>query len=243
MRRLMVAIGLCAASAACKEKPPPPPVRSGIPGLTGSASVRGTVRYRGAPPPAPRVSRGSSAGCGNAPARASAILLSKDGAVGEAFVWVKQGIAEGDYPIPGAPLVIDQRGCEFVPRVAGVRAGQPIAFHNGDETIHNVHALGSGSNRFNFGMPLTGMEVKRQLTEPQVMVTIACDVHPWMRAYVGVVRHPFFAVTAADGTYALTGLAPGTYVVEAWQESAGRIEQTVTVGEREQRSLDLTFGG
>ena len=160
----------------------------------------------------------------------------------ETFVWVKRGIPDGDYPIPSDPVVVDQRGCEFVPRVAGVRAGQPVAFRNADETLHNVHAVGSGSNRFNFGMPLTGMEVKRQLTEPQVMVTIACDVHPWMRAWLGVVRHPFFAVTGADGSYALTGLPGGTFVVEAWQEAFGRVDQTVTVGDREQRTVDLTFG-
>jgi plastocyanin len=163
--------------------------------------------------------------------------------VAEAFVWVKQGLPDGDYPIPGDAVVVDQRGCEFVPRVAGVRAGQPVVFRNDDQTLHNVHAIGSGSNRFNFGMPVTGMEVKRQLTEPQVTVTVACDVHPWMRAYLGVVRHPFFAVTGADGSYALAGLPAGTYVIEAWQEAVGRVEQTVTLGEGEGRTLDLTFGG
>jgi len=243
MRRLLALALLCAACNACKDRTPPPVQRTGIPGHAGKGSVHGTVRFRGTPPGAPRISRGSFAGCGKTPPRAGAILLSPDGAVAEAFVWVKRGIPDGDYPIPADPVVVDQRGCEFVPRVAGLRAGQPVAFRNGDQTLHNVHAVGSGSNRFNFGMPLTGMEVKRQLTEPQVMVTIACDVHPWMRAYLGVVRHPFFAVTGKGGSYALTGLPAGTYVIEAWQEVAGRVEQTVTVADGEQRSLDLTFGG
>jgi len=241
MRRLLALALLCASCSACKDEPPPVQ-RTGAPGRTGGAAVRGTVRFRGTPPLPPRIARGSFGGCGNTPPRSSAILLSPQGGVAEAFVWVKQGVPEGDYPIPSDPVVIDQRGCEFVPRVAGVRAGQPVAFRNGDETLHNVHAVGSGSNRFNFGMPLTGMEVKRQLTEPQVMVTIACDVHPWMRAYVGVVRHPFFAVTGADGSYSLTGLPAGTYVVEAWQEAAGRVEQTVSAGAGEQRTVDLSLG-
>ncbi|HMC35122.1 MAG TPA: urate hydroxylase PuuD [Myxococcales bacterium] len=230
MRRLLALALTCASCNSCKDDKPPPVQRPAAPGQTGTASVRGTVRLRGTPPPAPRVSRGSFAGCGKAPPRAVSVLVSPGGGVAETFVWVKRGIPDGDYPIPSDPVVVDQRGCEFVPRVAGVRAGQPVAFRNADETLHNVHAVGSGSNRFNFGMPLTGMEVKRQLTEPQVMVTIACDVHPWMRAWLGVVRHPFFAVTGADGSYALTGLPGGTFVVEAWQKAVGHVEQTVTGG-------------
>jgi len=243
MRRLLALSLLCATCGACRDRSPPPVRRTGSPGPTGKSSVHGIVRFRGTPPPATRISRGSFPGCGKTPPRTGSILLSPDGAVAEAFVWVRQGIPDGDYPIPGDPVVVDQRGCEFVPRVGGVRAGQPVVFRNDDQTLHNVHAIGSGSNRFNFAMPTTGMEVKRQLSEPQVMVTVACDVHPWMRAYLGVVRHPFFAVTGADGSYALAGLPAGTYVIEAWQEAVGRVEQTVTLGQGEGRTLDLTFGG
>jgi plastocyanin len=242
MPRLLALALSCSSCSSCKNDQPPPVQRAAVPGRTGKAALQGTVRFRGTPPAALRISRGSFAGCGKAPPRASSVIVSPDGGVAEAFVWIKQGLADADYPIPSDPVAIDQRGCEFVPRVAGVRAGQPVTFRNGDETLHNVHAVGSGSNRFNFGMPLTRMEVKRQLTEPQVMVTIACDVHPWMRAYLGVVRHPFFAVTGAGGSYELPGLPAGTYVVEAWQETVGRVEETVTVGEGEQRTLDLTFG-
>jgi plastocyanin len=240
MRRLLVIAVLC-APLACKEKAPPPVRSAGAPGPTGTATVTGIVRFRGPVPAAPRISRGAFAECNKMPPREKAVLVSADGAVAEAFVWVKQGLPDGDYPIPNEPLVIDQRGCEFLPRVAGVRAGQPVAFRNDDQTLHNVHALGSGSNRFNFGMPLTGMEVKRQLTEPQVMVTIGCDVHPWMRAYLGVVRHPFFAVTGADGRFALRGLPAGTYAVEAWQEAVGRIEQPVSIAEGQSREVELTL--
>jgi plastocyanin len=125
---------------------------------------------------------------GPAARRASAGLRERTGATA--------AVAGG---LPAEPVVIDQRGCEYLPRVAGLRAGQRVAFRNDDQALHNVHALGTGSNAFNFGMPVTGMRTERLLTEPQVMVTVACDVHPWMRAYLGVVQHPFFAVTSADG--------------------------------------------
>ena len=241
----LLAVGFVFATTfcgACKEKPPPPVLQSGTPGRIGTATIRGMVKFRGTIPAAPRIGRGSFAECAKTASRAAAVLVYPDGGVAEAFVWVKEGVPDGDYPIPADPVVIDQRGCEFLPRVAGVRAGQPVAFRNDDQTLHNVHAIGTGSNRFNFGMPVTGMEVKRLLAEPQVMVTVACDVHPWMRAYLGVVRHPFFAVTGADGHFAITGLPGGTYVLEAWQEATGRVEHSVTLRDGESVDTDLVLG-
>jgi plastocyanin len=187
--------------------------------------------------------RGSTPECRkNAPPpRNGSVLLGAGGEVAEAFVWIREGMPDGDYPVPKEPVVIDQRGCEYAPRVAGVRAGQPIAFRNDDDALHNVHALGRGSNQFNFGMPLAGMETRRTFALPQVMVPIGCDVHPWMRAYAGVVQHPFFAVTGADGKYLLQGLPPGSYTVEAWQEALPRTTVAVTLAAGESKTADFVL--
>lgn len=167
--------------------------------------------------------------------------LGPGGEIAEAFVWIREGLPAGDYPIPAEAVVIDQRGCEYLPRVAGVRVGQPVAFRNQDDALHNVHALGRGSNQFNFGMPLAGMETKRTFGEPQVMVQIGCDVHPWMRAFAGVVSHPFFAVTGKDGSYSIQGLPPGSYTVEAWQEALPRASLPVAVAEGESKTADFVL--
>jgi hypothetical protein len=90
-------------------------------------------------------------------------------------------------------------------------------------------------------MPLTGMETERVLSDPQVMVTVACDVHPWMRAYLGVVPHPFFAVTGPDGRYELRGLPAGRYTVEAWSERLGRRSEAATVAEGGALTLDFAL--
>jgi plastocyanin len=235
-----IALIAVAGAIGCKAKEPQAVVRTGRPGATGTARIFGTVRLSGAPPPAPRVSRGAVPGCGGDAPQPQTVWPT-DGAVPNAFVWAREGVPAGDYPVPAEPVVVDQRGCEYLPRVAGVRAGQRVAFQNDDQALHNVHALGSGSNAFNFGMPLAGMRTERLLTDPQVMVTVTCDVHPWMRAYLGVVQHPFFAVTAADGRYELRGLPAGRYTIEAWQEQLARVSQAVPVGEGGSAALDFAL--
>jgi hypothetical protein len=75
------------------------------------------------------------------------------------------------------------------------------------------------------------------------MIPVKCNVHPWMRAYIGVVSHPFFAVTGEDGTFTIKGLPPGTYTLEAWHEKYGTKDVQITVAPKESKTADFTMGG
>jgi hypothetical protein len=90
------------------------------------------------------------------------------------------------------------------------------------------------------GQPIQGMRQTHVFSTTEVMVPFKCDVHRWMSAYVGVLDHPFYAVTKNDGTFEIKGLPPGTYTIEAVHEKLGRQEQKVTVGPKESKT-DLTF--
>jgi hypothetical protein len=225
---------------------PAPPGGRPKAGKTGSASIAGTVRYGGPPLAPPRPAGLATAGCeGRRPQ--TALQLAGD-RVAAAFVFIREGLEAGDYPVPEAPLTLDQQGCEFSPRVFGIRDGQPLELVNDDPTLHNVHALGEGggflsrgANAFNVAMPVQHGRVRRRFDAPQTMVTVVCDVHPWMRAYAGVVAHPFFAVSAADGSYRISGLPAGRFVVEAWQERLGRTSAEVVVSTGESAALDLSY--
>ena len=102
-----------------------------------------------------------------------------------------------------------------------MRVGQPIEIINSDPTLHNIHAMPKANSEFNTGQPMQGMKTKHTFTAKEVMVPFKCDVHGWMNAYVGVLDHPYFAVTGEDGKFALKGLPPGTYTIEAWHEKLG----------------------
>ncbi len=73
------------------------------------------------------------------------------------------------------------------------------------------------------------------------MVPFKCDVHGWMNAYVGVLDHPYFAVTHDGGRFELKNLPPGTYTVEAWHEKLGTQTQRVTLAEKESADITFTF--
>jgi plastocyanin len=168
-----------------------------------------------------------------------AVIVNANGTLKNVFVYVKEGVS-GKFETPKTPVVFDQKGCMYSPKVFGIQTGQPLEIVNSDDTLHNVHALPANSQQFNLGMPIKGMKLKKSFSKPEVMVKIKCEVHPWMGAYAGVVDHPFFGVTGDDGSAQIADLPPGQYVLEAWHEKYGTQLQTVTVG-AEDETQEVSF--
>jgi hypothetical protein len=212
-------------------------------GATGAASVTGKIVFEGAIPTPEKYKMTADAFCAKAHPGDVAkqdIEIGPDRGIADVFVYVKSGIS-GTYPPPTTAAVIDQKGCRYAPHVFGVVAGQNIDILNSDPTLHNIHSLPEKNEAFNLGMPVQGMKYTKKFDKPEVMVHIKCDVHGWMSAYCGVVPHPFFAVTAADGTYTIKNLPAGTYTIEAWHEKFGTQTQQVTVGATDSKAVPFTF--
>jgi hypothetical protein len=212
-------------------------------GATGTASITGKIVFEGAVPASEKFKMSADAFCAKQhPGDVSRdeILVGPDKGLANVFVYVKSGIS-GTYPAPTTPAVIDQRGCTYHPHIFGVMAGQNIEIRNSDDTLHNIHSLPEKNEPFNLGMPVKGMTYTKKFDQPEVMIRIKCDVHGWMAAYCGVLSHPFFAVTAPDGTFAIKNLPAGTYTLEAWHEKLGTQTQQVTVGAQESKPAAFTF--
>jgi plastocyanin len=169
-------------------------------------------------------------------------VVGSDGkSLANVFVYVKDGLGNYVYDTPTEPAVIDQRECRYRPHVFGMRVGQPLQILNSDPTLHNIHATPKANSEFNTGQPIQGMKTTHTFDQPEVMVPFKCDVHGWMNAYVGVLPHPYFAVTDDSGRFELKTLPPGTYTIEAWHERLGAQTQQVTIGEKETKDVAFTF--
>lgn len=208
----------------------------------GPGVIAGTITFAGKAP-APRPLRmDSDAKCVPAPGATSDVLVVGAGnGLQNVFVYVKDGLGQRTYAVPATPILLDQRGCQYVPHVVGAQVGQTITVANSDTALHNVHAVPANNREFNFSQPAKVPPVDKVFATAEIGIPIKCDVHGWMNAYVNVVPHPFFAVTKADGSFEITGLPPGTYTVEAWHETLGTQAQTVTIGERETRDITFSF--
>lgn len=213
---------------------------------TGSAhaagEIKGKISFDGTPPQRRAVKMSADPKCeaANPEGRLGEVFVVNDGALQNVFLYVKEGLS-GEFEAPKEPAVLDQNGCMYTPHVLGVMVGQTIEIHNSDATLHNVHSLPENSKQFNNAMPMKDMTIKKKFTAPEIMVRMKCDVHPWMSAYIGVLSHPFFAVSAADGTYTIGGLPAGTYTIEAWHEKMGAQTQQVTVAEGAAATADFSF--
>ena len=206
-------------------------------------TVTGRARFEGAAPEPQVIKMAADPICmrEGKSATSEAILVGSDGALRNVFVYIKDGLGDRKFPAPTTPVVLDQKGCRYTPHVFGVQVGQGVDVVNSDPTLHNVHAMPKVNGEFNFGQPVQGMRARRTFDKPEVMVPFRCDVHSWMSAYAGVLAHPFFAVTKADGSFEIKGLPPGTYLLEAWHERLGTKTQQVTVDDKKGATAAFSF--
>jgi hypothetical protein len=208
----------------------------------GSGSIVGAVSFTGTAPANPALDMSEEAECAAkySDGPVDPVVMVSDGKLGNVFVRVTSGLPAGPYP-PGGKAVIDQDGCLYKPRVVGVMVGQDLEIKNSDPLLHNIKSAPTENRPFNISQPRV-MSTTRSFRTPEVMVPLQCDVHGWMKAYVGVVEHPYFAVSGADGSFTISGLPDGTYTIEAWHETLGTQTAEVTVSGGGAASAEFSFG-
>ncbi|MCI0748824.1 MAG: hypothetical protein L0Y58_25740 [Verrucomicrobia subdivision 3 bacterium] len=187
--------------------------------FAAAADISGKVRLKGTPKP--EIPIQLDAMCGKLqpkPVTTRHYVVGQDRGLANVFVYIKQGAQKA--PPAGEATMLDQVGCMYEPYVMGVVAGQKFKIKNSDPLLHNIHATPKVNKEFNFAQPTKGQENERSFDQPEVLVRMKCDVHPWMFAYIGVVDHPYFAVTDKDGNFTIKNVPPGKYTLEAYHQKA-----------------------
>jgi plastocyanin len=205
--------------------------------------IRVTVHYDGAVPPAIALAIPSTCAPGKSGPFFSNTALVKSGRVQNAFVWIDKGIDNYKDPPPAEEVMVDQRTCMYGPHVVGAMVGQRVTFLNSDPVFHNVRTIAKENATFNEAMANKDSRVTKTFTRPEIMVNAKCDVHPWMSGFVGVVAHPYFAVSNEKGEILLENVPSGDFEIAVWHEVLGRISAKVHVTPKETAKIDVALPG
>ena len=221
-------------------------------GATGTVS--GVISFNGTPPTPKKIDTAADAVCGQKnPNLVTDDTVVNDGKLANVFVYIKEGTTTdgnkkiGDYAwsTPATAVQLDQNGCHYKPHVMGVQTNQKISIINSDATQHNIHPTPKLNQEWNQTQPNGAPPIEKSFSRAEVLIPVKCNQHPWMKAYIGVMKTPFFAVSGEDGAFQIKGVPAGTYTVVAWREGgAAGTEKTmqVTVPASGDVKADFAFG-
>jgi plastocyanin len=251
--RLLLAPILLLAGCSKQATPPPAPSTAAQPAPNffkvdpaTAGSVKGSVHFTGKKPVPKLIDMSEDPACVAAhqgKAHDESLLVNSKGGLGNAFIYVEKGLEGKTFEVPRTPVTIDQRGCWFRPRIVGIQTGQTLEVVNSDPVTHNIHPQAQINREWNHSQGPGEPPINRRFLKPEVMIKVKCNIHSWMHAFIGVVDHPYFAVSKDDGTFEIDNLPPGTYTIAIWQEQLGTQEQQISIAPHASATANFTLKG
>ena len=251
MTKVRIALMLAASVfVGCSKQPAAKPVASEpavayytVDSAT-AGSVTGKIKFVGKAPARKLIDMSGDPACVEAhkgKAYDESLVVGANGAVANAFVYIKSGLDGKKFAVPAQPVVIDQNGCWFRPRVMGIQVGQTLQVINSDPVTHNIHPMAMTNREWNHSQGAGDPPMNRKFLQPEVMIPVKCNIHSWMHAFIGVLENPYFNVSGEDGSFTIANLPTGTYTLAVWQEKLGSQEQQITVAPHVATAVDFRF--
>ncbi|HEU4391728.1 MAG TPA: carboxypeptidase regulatory-like domain-containing protein [Blastocatellia bacterium] len=220
------------------------PAKTAYKSKSDEGTVTGKVLFSGTPPSPKKLDMGLEPSCAAAhPNAVSDDLVVTDGKIANVFVYLKGGPAD-KFTFPQSPeATLDQNGCRYIPHVMGLQVNQKMKITNSDKATHNIHPTPKSNSEWNESQPAGSDAKEKSFSRKEILIPVKCNIHPWMRAYIGVLEHPFFAVTGTDGSYKIENVPPGDYTIVFWQESKdlGEHSEKITVPAKGTVTKDYTY--
>ncbi|MCI0489152.1 MAG: carboxypeptidase-like regulatory domain-containing protein [Blastocatellia bacterium] len=206
------------------------------------ATITGTIHFVGTPPEPKHIRMESDPNCPkDSPLNVKEDSVVTDGKLANVFVYLDGNELDNQFfPEPPPEVVLTYIGCRIIPRVMGIQTQQMLDLLNSDVTTHNVHPQPRHNKEWNLVIE-PGALLQKQFDKPETMIKIRCNQHPWEEAYVGVMKHPFFAVSGLNGSYTISNVPPGNYFLVAWHEKYGEQKAEVKIGLESEKTIDFTF--
>jgi plastocyanin len=204
-------------------------------------SIEGEVDFTGKPPTMAKLHREADPYCAKTPMNDQAVIV-KSGKLDNVWVHISKGAKDQPAKADAKPVEMDQKNCMYEPRMTMAQVGQKIVAKNGDPVLHNVHTYLGATTVFNKGMPNQNVPPIEYTAKDEGMMRWKCDVHPWMRGYIGISKNPYQAVST-DGTFKIDNVPPGKYTLEAWHERYGTKTQEVTVEAGKPAKVTFKYDG
>ena len=206
-----------------------------------NGGVSGRVTFDGTPVKPRTIDMSQEPTCAkqySKPVTAETVVTGPENALENVVVFVSAGAP--DEPPPAQPAVLVQKGCRYTPHILAFQANQDFEILNEDQTSHNVHTMPSSNREWNKSQPPGAPPIEDKYARPE-FIPIKCNIHPWMKGTLAVMKNSHYIITTGDGEFKLPNLALGNYTITAWHESYGEQTQEVTITGSETKSVNFVF--
>lgn len=232
----------CLWTAACDVKQPAPQGKPLYRATGSEGRITGVITLEGKPPAPQAVSMNADPVCNALGTYSTEEVVASNGKLQNVFVYVKSGLpSDVTYPPVQTEVVLHQQGCRYVPHVLGLHTGATLSVSSKDDTTHNVNPKPQINREWDSNIPPGADPFKKQFRKAEVVIPVKCGIHRWMSAYIGVLDHPFFAVSDTNGQFTLAGLPPGEYEIEIWHERYKTQSRKVTITAQGESKADFSY--
>lgn len=169
------------------------------------------------------------------------VVVGPENGLANVVVYISAGLGDRSFDTPKQSVVIEQKGCQYHPHVVALEAGQKLEVENDDATTHNIHPLPLNNREWNQSQAQGVPPFEATFGREEISIPVKCNIHPWMKGYIAVFKHPYFAVTGKDGRFVLKNVPAGNYTIIAWQERLGSQTEKISLGPKEAKNVEFIF--